>query len=53
MKEWNLFIISLGAILIISSYLMSQPLFNIIGGLILITIGIIRVRKDTRNSRGG
>lgn len=53
MKEWNLFIISMGTVLIITSYLMSNPLFNIIGGLLLIGIGIKRFRKDTKDSKGG
>ena len=45
MKQWSLFFISFGGILIMLSYTMPNPLFMIVSGLVVAGLGIIQLRK--------
>lgn len=50
MKQWDLFLISIGCILIMLSYLMPNPLLLIISGILISGYGVSRLRKDKRSS---
>lgn len=50
MKQWDLFLISIGCVLIMLSYLMPNPLLLIISGCVITGFGVIRLKKDKRSS---
>ena len=50
MKQWDLFLISMGCVLMMLSYLMPNPLLLMISGGIMIIYGIIRLKSDKRSS---
>ena len=45
MKQWSLFLISVGCILVMLSYTMPNPLYLIISGLALAGFGVFQLRK--------
>lgn len=51
MKQWDLFLISIGCVLIMLSYLMPNPLLLIISGFIVVVCGTLRLTKAKRSSR--
>lgn len=47
MKEWNIFLISFGGVLIMMSYLMPNPILLILSGCLVCFYGIKRI-KDSK-----
>lgn len=47
MKEWNIFLLSIGGILIMMSYLMPNPILLIVSGCVICLYAIIRL-KDSK-----
>ncbi len=47
MKEWNIFLISFGGVLVMMSHLMAQPLYLLVSGLVIIGFGIKKL-KDSK-----
>lgn len=50
MKQWDLFLISIGCLLVMLSYLMPNPILLILSGVIITGFGFKRLRKDRRSS---
>lgn len=46
MKEWNVFLISFGGILVMLSYLMPNPLLLIASGCLVSFIGLRQLKKS-------
>ena len=46
MKEWNLFLICIGAIFIMMSYLMENPLLLIVSGIVVAGYGFYRIKQS-------
>lgn len=52
MNKNALFLISFGCLFILLSYMMAQPLYLMLSGLVLIVWGVVLLRKDRKNPAG-
>ena len=49
MNKNALFLISFGCLFILLSYMMAQPLYLMLSGLVLIVWGVLLLRRDRKN----
>lgn len=45
MKQWSLFFISIGCVLIMLSYMMPNPILLVISGIAVIAFGVYELKK--------
>lgn len=48
MKQWSLFLISIGCVLIMLSYMMPNPILLILSGLILVIAGAVKLKTSRK-----
>lgn len=48
MKQWSLFLISIGCVLIMLSYMMPNPILLILSGLILAIAGAVKLKTSRK-----
>lgn len=48
MKQWSLFLISIGCVLIMLSYMMPNPILLILSGLVLVVAGAVKLKTSRK-----